>query len=1474
MSLRSSSTFLRARLVALALLTLLGMSCASSSPTAPSGSTLTLSTPTRSVSTNGTAVFTAQLMTGAGQPMVGASVTFTTTLGTIEPAQTVTNGVGQATAVLSAGTASGTAVVSASSGSARALPLNLVVGTAAVGRVALTASPAAVPFSGGTSTITAVVTDAAGNPLKSMPVGFTTTTGNVTPANAKTDTNGIVQTALTTAAAATVTAVAGVSPVDTGGTPTSSITGSVTVGLAPRPVPVVSITASGSPVAGSPVTFTIGATPAPGTTSAIQSVLVTFGDGDRVNLGAVTGTAIAVQHVYAAGGTYTVTMTATDNAGGTATASTVIVVRAMAPMAVSIVAGPMVPAGGGPKAIVAFTATVIPATAVITSYVWDFGDGSAPQTTTGNQVQHVFANAGLYTVTVTVTEALTERTAVGSVPVSTASGMPTVSVTASANPVAGRATTFTIAATVAPGSSVTMQNVRVTFGDGTPPVDLGGVTGSAITAGHVYASAGTYLASVTATDSAGGTATASTQVVVAAAGAPSVSIMVGANPLAGTPTTFTINAVPAAGGGTTIQNVQVTFGDGTAPVDLGAVNGPATTQHVYAAGGNYTVSATATDSGGVTATASTQAVVAAPGAPTVSITASANPVAGTATTFTVTAAPAPGSSTTVQNVRVTFGDGTAPVDLGAVSSSATTQHVYAAAGSYTVSVTATASNAATGTSSVQVVVAAPGAPTVSVTASANPVAGVATTFTISAAPAPGSNTTIQNVRVTFGDGAPAVDLGAVSGSTTTQHVFAAAGSYTVSVTATASNGATASASTQAVVAAPGAPTVSVTVGANPQAGTPATFTISAAPAPGSNTTIQNVRVTFGDNTAPVDLGAVSNSTTTQHVYAAAGSYTVSVTATASSGATATASTQAVVAAAGAPAVSVTAGPNPVAGTATTFTVTAAPAPGSNTTVQNVRVAFGDGTPAVDLGAVSNSATTQHVYAAAGSYTVSVTATASNGAMGTASVQVVVAAPGAPTVSVTASASPVAGTVTTFTVTAAPAPGSNTTIQSVRVNFGDGTPTVDLGAVSNSTTTQHSYAAAGSFTVSATATAANGATATASTQVVVAAPGSPTVSVTVSARPVAGTPTIFTITAAPAPGTSATIQNVQVTFGDGTPPVNLGAVGSATTQHVYAVGTFNASVTATASNGGTATVTTQVVVAAPPSPSVSISASANPTTGRATTFTITTATAPGSNATIQNVRVNFGDSTAPADLGAVGSTATTQHVYGAPGTFSVSATATDTGGGTATSNTTVVVAAAASVALVVSANPVAATPANFTVTVTPTAGVTIQNVTLRYGDGTQDDLGMLSGAPVVKAHTYSVGGPFMPSVSVTITGGSAALITTINIVVADFHRFSITSSPSATLHRWPGGTQSFTFRPGFSVTIRNPSGTISDLSGDTWVLVSATGYSTSNCSLTPRVPTCNGLGSSSGLLSNGRPWCSNSSEVFGSASTATADVTCR
>jgi PKD repeat protein len=811
-----------------------------------------------------------------------------------------------------------------------------------------------------------------------------------------------------------------------------------------------------------------------------------------------------------------------------------------------------------------------------------------------------------------------------------------------------------------------MQNVRVTFGDGTPPVDLGGVTGSGITAGHIYAAAGTYLATAIATDSAGGTATASSQVVVVAPTAPSVSVVVTGSSVANAPTTFTINAAPAAGSGSTIQNVRVTFGDGSAPVDLGAVNAATTTQHVYAASGSYTVTATATDSAGVTATSSVQVVVAAPGAPSVAISASANPVAGSPVTFTITAAPAPGSNTTIQKVVVDFGDKTPPVDLGAVSSPASAQHVFAAAGNYTVSATATASNGATATASTQVVVAASPAnvPSVSVTASANPVAGSAVTFTITAAPAPGSNTTIQKVVVDFGDKTPPVDLGAVTSPATAQHVFAAAGTYTVTATATASNSATATASTQVVVAAPGAPSVSVTASANPIAGTSVTFTVTAAPAAGSNTTITNVQVNFGDNTPVVNLGAVSSPTTAQHVFAAAGNYTVTATATASNNATASASTQ-----------------------------------------------------------------------------------------------VVVAAPGAPNVSVTASANPVAGRAVTFTVTATPAPGTNTTITNVQVNFGDNTPVVNLGAVSSPVTTQHAYAAAGTYTVSATATA---------------------------------------------------------------------------------------------SNSLIATVSIQVVVAPPPSPSVSIAASANPVTGRATTFTITAALAPGSTSP-PNVVVNFGDS-AQSNLGAVNGTVTTQHVYSVPGTYTVSATATDVGGGTAIARTDVTVLAPATVSLGVSANPMINTPVQFTVSVAPVAGVTVQNVRLQYGDNTQEDLGPVGSTPVVRSHTYNTFGTKTATATATFVGFNFPVTASATVAVAPCSPLSASRTIAPVFvggffdFAWPGG-DTVHGTAACSVTVRAPTGDVM-LAGDTWSIVGLFGYSAGVCTLTPQVPLC----TDGRLESNGRPIC--------------------
>ena len=270
-------------------------------------------------------------------------------------------------------------------------------------------------------------------------------------------------------------------------------------------------------------------------------------------------------------------------------------------------------------------------------------------------------------------------------------------------------------------------------------------------------------------------------------------MLTGTNLIAGATT------VNVSGGGMTVTNVTVV---GATPLPAAVSTGTSLSANFVidptAAPGPRTV--TVTTAGG-TSGPQEFTIIVPPGSPTVSLTASANSVAGAATTFTVGAAPAPGTNATIQNVRVTFGDGNTPVDLGAVSGPTTTQHVYVAAGTYSVSATATDSGGRTSTVAMQVVVGAPGSPAVSVTASAKPVANTATTFTIGATPAPGTNATIQNVRVTFGDGSAPVDLGAVSGTTTTQHVYAVAGTYTVSATATDSGGRTSTAAVQVVVTA-------------------------------------------------------------------------------------------------------------------------------------------------------------------------------------------------------------------------------------------------------------------------------------------------------------------------------------------------------------------------------------------------------------------------------------------------------------------------------------------------------------------------------------------------------------------------------------------------------------------------------------------------------------------------------------------------
>jgi PKD repeat protein len=378
--------------------------CGDSAPAAPSTSTaMTLTLSATQLPFNGTASVVAQLVGTGGQPPPdGTLVTFDASLGSFEPPEAATTR-GQATVTFLAGAVSGTAVISARSGAATAGAdgtIRIAIGAAAVSRITMTANPTVLPFSGGSSAITATAVDGAGNPLPTIPITFSTSAGTLTFASLKTDAGGNAQTTLTTTAQARVTASVGATG-SASGNAGAGMSGSVSIGVGPRPQPTVTVTPGPTPTALSPTVFTVTVTPAANSGATIQNVTIEFGDGGRFNFGAASGT-LTAQHVYEFAGTYTVTVTVVDSAGGSAVATTLLVVAPAAPLSVAIVVGAPVVAGA--NTIYTFSAVVAPETSVIASYVWKFGDGGPDQTTTGNQVSHSFRNGGgPYTVQVTIT---------------------------------------------------------------------------------------------------------------------------------------------------------------------------------------------------------------------------------------------------------------------------------------------------------------------------------------------------------------------------------------------------------------------------------------------------------------------------------------------------------------------------------------------------------------------------------------------------------------------------------------------------------------------------------------------------------------------------------------------------------------------------------------------------------------------------------------------------------------------------------------------------------------------------------------------------------------------------------------------------------------------------------------------------------------------------------------------------------------
>ena len=137
-------------------------SCDKVALVAPTDAVITISTNRTVLPLNGTAEIRASVVELSG-PSVhnGTLVTFTTDLGRLEPQDARTNN-GQAVVTLHAGTESGTATVRAFSGGAQSVGdggLALIIGAAAAETMTVTATPAELPSTGGSSNISATVID-------------------------------------------------------------------------------------------------------------------------------------------------------------------------------------------------------------------------------------------------------------------------------------------------------------------------------------------------------------------------------------------------------------------------------------------------------------------------------------------------------------------------------------------------------------------------------------------------------------------------------------------------------------------------------------------------------------------------------------------------------------------------------------------------------------------------------------------------------------------------------------------------------------------------------------------------------------------------------------------------------------------------------------------------------------------------------------------------------------------------------------------------------------------------------------------------------------------------------------------------------------------------------------------------------------------------------------------------------------------
>ena len=290
--------------------------------------------------------------------------------------------------------------------------------------------------------------------------------------------------------------------------------------------------------------------------------------GDRTN-----ATGVVVEHAYSNNGNYVVTLTVTDDDGATATATATKYILNRPPVADFTESAETVYTGE----VITFDASSShDPDGTITSYFWDFGDGT---NATGVTVDHAYTDDGVYIVTLTVidddglTANITSTKTVLNRP-------PLASFTENAKTVlTGEVIHFDASSSEDQDGSII--SYLWDFGDETTAVG--------VKVNHAYEDDGVYTVTLTVIDDDG--ATASTSAVKTVSNRPPVAYFTENATIVKKGEVIHFDASESHDPDGYIVSYFWDFGDGTNATDV-------TVDHAYGEDGNYTVTLTVTDDDG------------------------------------------------------------------------------------------------------------------------------------------------------------------------------------------------------------------------------------------------------------------------------------------------------------------------------------------------------------------------------------------------------------------------------------------------------------------------------------------------------------------------------------------------------------------------------------------------------------------------------------------------------------------------------------------------------------------------------------------------------------------------------------------------------------------------------------------------------------------------------------------------------------